>query len=235
MTDAKSRNSRAAAQVVLIEDDEGLAEEIKAELERQGHQVRHVANLAEGEDIARAGADILIMDRMLQGVDAISMLEALRADGVKAPVLVISALSSVDERINGLKAGGDDYLIKPFALGELTARVDALVRRLADVRTTRLKAGPIEMDLIEHTVTRDGTSIELLPREFKLLEYFLRRPGQLVTRSMLLEGVWRYRFVPETNVVDVHIGNLRRKIDVAGRPSLIVNIRGAGFMLNADA
>ena len=177
----------------------------------------------------------MVVDRMLHGADGLSMVETLREEGVKTPVLVISALSSVDERIRGLKAGGDDYLVKPFAMAELAARVEALLRRLDDVRTTKLRAGGLEMDLIEQTVRRDGTLIELLPREFKLLEYFLRRPGRIVTRAMLLEGVWHYRFIPETNVVDVHIGNLRRKIDIAGAPSLIINIRGAGFMLHAGA
>jgi two-component system OmpR family response regulator len=222
--------------VLLIEDEIGLAEEISAELRRLGYPVQHVDNVEAGLLAARnGGAAIMIVDRMLHGLDGLSMVETLREEGVKWPVLVISALSSVDERIRGLKAGGDDYLVKPFAMAELAARVEALLRRLDDVRTTKLRAGGLEMDLIDHIVTRDGALIELLPREFKLLEYFLRRPGQIVTRAMLLEGVWHYRFIPETNVVDVHIGNLRRKIDIAGQPSLIKNIRGAGFMFNAGA
>jgi two-component system OmpR family response regulator len=222
--------------VLLIEDELALAEEISAELSRLNYSVRHVDTVIEGLHSARAGdAAIMVVDRMLHGEDGLAMVETLREEGVKTPVLVISALSSVDERIRGLKAGGDDYLVKPFAMAELAARIDALLRRLDDVRTTRLRAGDLEMDLIEHTVRRGGTPIDLLPREFKLLEYFMRRPGQIVTRAMLLEGVWQYRFIPETNVVDVHIGNLRRKIDTANTPSLITNIRGAGFMLNADA
>jgi two-component system, OmpR family, response regulator len=220
--------------VLLIEDEKGLAEEISAELQSLGYHVQHVDSVLEGFSAARAGSSaIMVVDRMLHGADGLSMVEALREEGVKTPVLVISALSSVDERIRGLKAGGDDYLVKPFAMAELAARIEALLRRLDDVRTTKLRAGGLEMDLIEQTVRRDGTLIELLPREFKLLEYFLRRPGQIVTRAMLLEEVWHYRFIPETNVVDVHIGNLRRKIDIAGAPSLITNIRGAGFMLHA--
>jgi two-component system OmpR family response regulator len=163
------------------------------------------------------------------------MIETLRHEGFKTPVLVISALSAVDERVKGLKAGGDDYLVKPFAMTELTARIEALLRRIDDTRASTLRVGDLEMDLIEQTVRRGDAEIDLLPREFKLLEFFLRRPGQLVTRAMLLEGVWRYRFNPATNAVDVHIGNLRRKIDVAGRQSLIINIRGAGFMLNASS
>ncbi|WP_158813667.1 response regulator transcription factor [Methylocapsa sp. S129] len=222
--------------VLLIEDEKGLAEEIIAELHRLGYPVQHVDTVAEGLDAARAsGAAIMVVDRMLHGSDGLSMVETLREEGVKTPVLVISALSSVDERIRGLKAGGDDYLVKPFAMAELAARIEALLRRLDDVRTTKLRVGELEMDLIEQTVKRGETLIDLLPREFKLLEYFLRRPNQIVTRAMLLEGVWHYRFIPETNVVDVHIGNLRRKIDKAGEPSLITNIRGAGFTLHADA
>ncbi len=222
--------------VLLIEDEPGLAEEVIAELRRLGHPVRHANTVAAGLQEARAGgAAIMIVDRMLHGADGLSIVETLREEGIKTPVLVISALSSVDERIHGLRAGGDDYLVKPFAIAELTARVDALLRRLEDVRTTKLRAGDLEMDLIEQTVKRGEALIDLLPREFKLLEYFIQRPGQIVTRAMLLERVWNYRFTPETNVVDVHIGNLRRKIDIAGQPSLIKNIRGAGFMFNAGA
>jgi two-component system, OmpR family, response regulator len=176
----------------------------------------------------------MIMDRLVFGEDSLETMEVLRKEGVKVPVLMISALSSVDERIRGLKAGGDDYLSKPFAMAELAARVEALLRRLDDVRTTKLHAGDLEMDLIEQTVHRGGTRIDLLPREFKLLEYFLRHPGQVITRAMLLKDVWHYHFSLETNVVDVHISNLRKKIDARGGPSLIVNIRGAGFMLNAN-
>jgi two-component system OmpR family response regulator len=222
--------------VLLIEDEPELAEEVIAELRHLGHPVRHVDTVAAGLQEARTGgAAILIVDRMLHGADGLSIVETLRHEGVKTPVLVISGLSSVDERIHGLRAGGDDYLVKPFAIPELTARVDALLRRLEDVRTTKLRAGDLEMDLIEQTVKRGEALIDLLPREFKLLEYFIQRPGQIVTRAMLLERVWNYRFTPETNVVDVHIGNLRRKIDIAGQPSLIKNIRGAGFMFNAGA
>jgi two-component system OmpR family response regulator len=192
-------------QVLLIEDERELAEEIKAELHRLGYPVDHVDTLAEGLRAAQSGAaGILILDRMLHGADSLAMMETLREQGVKTPVLVISGLSTVDERIRGLKAGGDDYLVKPFAMGELAARVEALLRRLDDIRTTKLRAAGLEMDLIEQT-------------------------------AMLLERVWNYRFTPETNVVDVHIGNLRRKIDLGGGPSLITNIRGAGFMFSADA
>jgi two-component system OmpR family response regulator len=234
-TKTSSSPSTKNATVLLIEDDEALAGEIKAALRGVGYGVQTAGDIAEALDAARQGeAAILVMDRMLHGVDALAILETLRAEGVKVPVLVVSALSSVDQRIRGLKAGGDDYLVKPFAMSELTARVEALLRRRDDVRTSRLRAGDLELDLITHTVKRGDKEIDLLPREFKLLEFFLRRPGQLITRAMLLEQVWGYRFIPGSNVVDVHIGNLRRKIDVPGKPSLIPNIRGAGFMLTAD-
>jgi two-component system OmpR family response regulator len=221
--------------ILLVEDEKELASEIKIELDRLGYLVR-TASIAEAADAARVGdAAMMIMDRLVFGEDSLKTLEVLRKEGVKVPVLMISALSSIDERIRGLKAGGDDYLTKPFAMAELAARVEALLRRLDDVRTTKLRAGDLEMDLIDQTVHRGGARIDLLPREFKLLEYFLRHPGQVITRAMLLKDVWHYHFSLDTNVVDVHISNLRKKIDARGDPSLIVNIRGAGFMLNAHA
>ncbi|HSZ95643.1 MAG TPA: response regulator transcription factor [Bradyrhizobium sp.] len=221
--------------IVLVEDETEMAEEIKGELESKGYLVR-IASIAQAADAARVGdAAMMIMDRIVFGEDSLNTLEVLRKEGVKVPVLVISALSSVDEKVKGLKAGGDDYLTKPFAMVELSARVEAMLRRLDDVRTTKLHVGDLEMDLIEKTVHRGGTRIDLLPREFRLLEYFLRHPGRVITRAMLLQEVWQYHFSLETNVVDVHISNLRKKIDTKGTPSLIVNIRGAGFMLNAHA
>jgi len=227
--------STRAQTILLVEDESELANEIKLELERQGYFVR-TASISEAADAARVGdIAMMIMDRMVFGEDSLKTLEVLRKEGVKVPVLLISALSSIDEKVHGLKAGGDDYLAKPFAMVELAARVEALLRRLDDVRTTKLLVGDLEMDLIEQTVHRGDTRIDLLPREFKLLEYFLRHPGQVITRAMLLRDVWQYHFTLETNVVDVHISNLRKKIDTRGGTSLIVNIRGAGFMLNTDA
>ena len=223
-----------AQTIVLVEDEPAMVDEIKGELEGKGYLVRP-ASIAQAADAARVGdAAMMIMDRIVFGEDSIVTLEALRKEGVKVPVLVISALSSVDEKVKGLKAGGDDYLTKPFAMVELSARVEAMLRRLDDVRTTKLHVGDLEMDLIEKTVHRASNRIELLPREFRLLEYFLRHPGRVITRAMLLQEVWQYHFSLETNVVDVHISNLRKKIDTKGTPSLIVNIRGAGFMLNAN-
>jgi two-component system OmpR family response regulator len=221
--------------ILLVEDEKEMADEIRSELESRGYFVRP-ASIAEAADAARVGdAAMIIMDRIVFGEDSLVTLESLRKEGVKVPVLVISALSSIDEKVKGLKAGGDDYLTKPFAMVELVARAEAMLRRLDDVRITKLRVGDLEMDLIEKTVYRGGAKIDLLPREFRLLEYFLRHPGRVITRAMLLEDVWQYHFSLETNVVDVHISNLRKKIDTKGPPSLIVNIRGAGFMLNANA
>jgi two-component system, OmpR family, response regulator len=221
--------------VLVIEDERDLAEEIRFELQANGHAVEVVGTRQDGLRAARQlGAAVLVMDRMLQGEDGLTILEALREEGNATPVLVISALSSVDDRIRGLKAGGDDYLVKPFELRELTARVEALLRRIPDSRVTRLRAGPLEVDLVERSVRRGDHRIDLLPREFKLLEYFMRRPNQIVTRAMLLEDVWNYKFLPQTNVVDVHISNLRRKIDAGGEARLIVNVRATGFKLHVD-
>ncbi len=221
--------------ILVIEDERALAEEIRFELQANGHFVQLAETRDEGLRAARAGgAGVLVMDRMLHGEDGLAIVKTLRDEGNATPVLVISALSSVDDRIRGLKAGGDDYLIKPFELRELTARVEALSRRARDARATRLRVGPLEMDLVERLVRRGNRRVELLPREFKLLEYFMRRPEQIITRAMLLEDVWNYKFLPQTNVVDVHISNLRRKIDDGGEARLIVNVRAAGFKLHVD-
>jgi two-component system OmpR family response regulator len=231
----ESTNAEARAPILVIEDERDLADEIRFELQAHGHRVELVETREDGLRAARAsGAAVLVMDRMLHGEDGLTILQTLREEGNATPVLVISALSSVDDRIRGLKAGGDDYLVKPFELRELTARIEALLRRIPDGRATRLRVGPLEMDLVERAVWRGEKRIDLLPREFKLLEYFMRRPGQIVTRAMLLEDVWNYKFLPQTNVVDVHISNLRRKIDAGGEARLIVNVRAAGFRLHGN-
>lgn len=228
-------NAEARPAILVIEDERDLADEIRFELQAHGHAVELVGTREDGLRAARTGgAAVLVMDRMLHGEDGLTILETLREEGNATPVLVISALSSVDDRIRGLKAGGDDYLVKPFELRELTARIEALLRRIPDGRVTRLRVGPLEMDLVERTVRRNERRIDLLPREFKLLEYFMRRPDQIVTRAMLLEDVWNYKFLPQTNVVDVHISNLRRKIDAGGEARLIVNVRAAGFKLHGN-
>ena len=183
---------------------------------------------------APAVAGVLVVDRMLHGEDGLSIIETLREEGKPTPVLVISALSSVDDRIRGLKAGGDDYLVKPFELRELTARVEALLRRVDDARRDAIARRPARNGSGRAHGASRRRPVDLLPREFKLLEYFMRRPNQIVTRAMLLEDVWNYKFLPQTNVVDVHIGNLRRKIDAGGEPRLIVNVRAAGFKLHVD-
>jgi two-component system OmpR family response regulator len=172
---------------------------------------------------------------MLPGLDGLSVVETLRGEGIRTPVLVLSALNAVNDRVRGLRAGGDDYLAKPFALSELAARLEALLRRPADARETLLHVGPLELDLLARTACRGRRELELLPREFQLLEYMMRREGQVLTRAMLLENVWNYRFVPQTNLVDVHIGRLRRKVDAPDEPPMILSVRGSGFMLRAPA
>jgi two-component system OmpR family response regulator len=236
MTSAQQgRTDSSGASVLLIEDERELSDEVRLELEGEGYSVRVAYNVEDGLRAARSGwAEVLVVDRMLSGGDGLSIVEALREDGDLTPVLVISALSSVDERIIGLKAGGDDYLVKPFDTRELSARVAALFRRGSVSRAVRLKAGDLEMDLVDRTVRCMGRSVDLLPREFKLLEYFMRRPGQIVTRAMLLEDVWNFKFMAQTNVVDVHIGNVRRKLDPTGKRKFIVNVRAVGFKLDAD-
>jgi two-component system, OmpR family, response regulator len=219
--------------VLLVEDEPDMAAEITGELTKLGYLVCVAGTEAEGLAAARRDqAALLIVDRMLKGIDSLSMIETMRNEGIRIPVLVVSALASVDERIRGLKAGGDDYLIKPFAMGELAARVEALLRRSNVSRATVLQVGPLRIDLIERSAVRGERILDLLPTEFKLLEYLMRHPGQVVTRTMLLEDVWHYRFLPQTNLVDVHIGKLRRKVDLAGDPPLIRSVRRSGFLLH---
>jgi len=230
------RDEQSMAKLLLIEDDKDTADEIRAALGDRGFEVDWAANGIEGLDKARSGgADALIVDRMLPGMDGLTIIEALRHDGVRTPVLVLSALGAVDDRVRGLRAGGDDYLTKPFATVELIARIEALLRRPAESRDTVLRVGPLELDLIERTAKRGEREIELLPREFRLLEYMMRRKEQMLTRAMLLEEVWNYKFVPQTNLVDVHMGRLRRKVDEPDEPPMIHNVRGVGFILRAPA
>ena len=217
--------------VLLVEDDQSIADEVRDDLISRGYVVEHIDDGAVAlKAVQSRHFDLLIVDRLLPGLDGLTVIERLRALGIRTPVLVLSALSAVDDRVRGLKAGGDDYLSKPFAFLELAARVEALLRRPIDLRETMLRVGPLEMDLIDRTVRRGERDLDLLPREFKLLEYLMRRPGQLVTRDMLLEDVWHYRFLPQTNLVDVHIGRLRRKLDAPGDAPLIQSVRGAGFI-----
>ena len=220
--------------VLLIEDDGETAGEIVAELADRGFQVEWSSDGVDGLAKARElRPDVMIVDRLLPGMDGLSVIEALRKEQVRTPVLVLSALGAVDDRVRGLRAGGDDYLTKPFAVVELIARIEALLRRPSETRETTLRVGQLELDLIERTARRGDREIDLLPREFRLLEYMMRRCDQLLTRAMLLEEVWNYKFVPATNLVDVHMGRVRHKVDGPGDTPMIHNIRGAGFILRA--
>jgi two-component system OmpR family response regulator len=222
------------SKVLLIEDDAETANEIIAELVDRGFEVDWAATGIEGLDKARAAeADVMIVDRLLPGMDGLTIIEAVRQEHVRTPVLVLSALGAVDDRVRGLRAGGDDYLTKPFALAELLARIDALLRRPVENRDTILRVGPLEVDLLSRTAKRGERAIQLLPREFRLLEYMMRRKDQLLTRAMLFEEVWNYKFVPQSNLVDVHMGRLRRKLDMPDEQPMIHNVRGEGFVLRA--
>ena len=222
--------------ILLVEDDAEMAAEIKAELERSCSCRVRIASLDEAGDVARTGgADLLILDRQLSGADTLQNLEILRKQNIKVPALLVSGLVSPEEVSRGLNAGADGYLAKPFSMDELVARIDALLRRLDDLRATKLKAGDFEMDLIDQTTFLEGIEVRLLPAETKVLEYFLRRPNQLVTRAMLLKDLWPYKSESETGVVDTTISNLRRKIDRTGWPSRIANVRGQGYMLRSPA
>lgn len=223
--------------LLVIEDDEKTAQYLADGLHAAGHRCDVVHNGTEGLAAALEGEhDVIVIDRMLPQIDGLSVIRALRAEAHTTPVLVLSALSQVDDRVAGLRAGGDDYLTKPFAFSELLARIEALVRRGApgdEAEQTRLAVGDLELDLLARTARRGGDEIPLLPREYRILEYFMRRPGRVVTRTMLLEGVWDYNFDPQTNVIDVHISRLRQKIDKGFDVALLQTVRGAGYMLKA--
>ena len=220
------------ASVLLIEDDTETAEEIVLELERFGHSVMFVDNGTSGLDAARGDFDVLIVDRLLPGLEGLDIIREIRQEGIRTPAIVVSALGRLDDRVRGLRAGCDDYLPKPFALIELIARLDAVLRRPAETRETYLRLGPLEIDLLNRRASRGGRLLDLQAREFDLLEYFLRRPGHVVTRSMLLQDVWGYRFEPRSNVVDVHMSKLRRKVDLPEEVPLFRNVRGQGYRLD---
>ena len=223
--------------LLLVEDNERVSRFVVKGLREAGHTIDHVENGRDGLFYAASESyDAIIMDRMLPGqIDGLGIIETLRQQGNRTPILVLSALSSVDERIKGLRAGGDDYLTKPFAFGELLARLDALVRRTqAEAEATHLAVGDLTMDLRSRKVTRGARAVTLQPREFQLLEYLMRHVGQVVTRTMLLENVWDYHFDPQTNIVDVHISNLRQKIESQGETPLVKTVRGAGYMMTAE-
>ena len=229
-----SREETAAPmKILVIEDDRESAAYLVKGLRESGYVVDHAPDGREGLFLATSGSyDVLIVDRMLPGMDGLSVIGALRATEVHTPVLILSALGAVDDRVKGLRAGGDDYLVKPFAFSELLARLEALLRRgAAPAAQTKLRVDDLEMDLLARTVKRGAQVIELLPREFRLLEYLLRHAGQVVTRTMLLEHVWDYHFDPQTNVIDVHISRLRQKIDKGFPHALLHTVRGAGYSL----
>jgi two-component system, OmpR family, response regulator len=224
--------------VLVVEDDLKTAAEISAALGDHGFDVDCAHTGREG--LLKAASEqyeAIILDRMLPGgIDGLAVLSTLRSVGVEAPVLILSALSAVDERVRGLRAGGDDYLTKPFEFLELTARIEVLIRRQAiPQRQTQLRVGDLEIDLLTHQVRRAGRTVELLPREYRLLEYLMRHEGQVVTRTMLFEEVWGYDYGERTNVIDVHIGKLRRKLEEGGLPPMIETVRGSGYVLNQAA
>lgn len=223
--------------ILMVEDDKDVAGFVTKGLREAGHVVEHVDNGRDGLFMAVSETfDAIILDRMLpSGVDGVKILETLRGQSNDTPVLILSALADVDERVKGLKAGGDDYLTKPFAFAELLARVEALGRRgKTEGPATKLVVEDLELDLLSRQVKRAGKKVDLQPREFRLLEYLMRHAGQVVTRTMLLEGVWDYHFDPQTNVIDVHVSRLRQKVDKPFPTPLIQTVRNVGYMLNAE-
>ncbi len=223
--------------ILVVEDDADVAGFVLKGLREAGHVVEEAGNGQESLALASSEAfDAIILDRMLPGgLDGLQVLESLRAQDNQTPVLFLSALAGVDDRVEGLKAGGDDYLTKPFAFSELLARVEALLRRgRTPGPETRLVVGDLEMDLLSRVVRRRGQKIDLQPREFRLLEYLMRHAGQVVTRTMMLEGVWDYHFDPQTNVIDVHVSRLRQKIDKPFDVAVIQTVRSVGYMLRTE-
>ena len=222
---------------LVIEDDTDTASYIAKGLKQHGHTVDQSNDGKDGLFMAlEEEYDIIILDRMLPGLDGLSILKTLRSAGCRTPVIILSALGEVDDRVQGLKAGGDDYLVKPFAFAELLARIEVLMRR-GDMKPddSRLKVADLELDRLTHRVKRAGQSIDLQPREYQILEYLMRHAGQIVTRTMLLENVWDYHFDPQTNIIDVHISRLRNKIDKGFEPPLLQTVRGAGYCLREPA
>jgi two-component system, OmpR family, response regulator len=223
--------------ILLVEDNEQVAGFLKKGLVEAGHVIDSADNGRDGMFLGASETyDAIIMDRMLPGgIDGLGIIAALRATGNRVPILIVSALDEVDERIRGLKAGGDDYVVKPFAFGEVLARLDALTRRAhEDYAEKILKVGDLSVDLLSRKVARAGKAISLKPREFKLLEYLMRHADQVVTRTMLLENIWDYHFDPQTNVIDVHVSKLRHKIDAGFERSILRTVRNSGYMLTAN-
>ena len=225
------------SKILIVEDDDATAAFIAKGLDEEGFTVDRAANGRDGLFLATDGSyDGIVLDRMLPGLNGMSVLGAMRASGIVAPVIILSALATVDDRIDGLNAGADDYLAKPFAFAELLARLRLVLRRgTGGTVVTCLNCGELELDLLSRKVRRGGRAIELQPREFRLLEHLMRHVDQVVTRTMLLEGVWDYHFDPGTNVIDVHISRLRKKIDEGFHQPLLHTVRGAGYRLSETA
>jgi two-component system, OmpR family, response regulator len=223
--------------ILIVEDDPETAEQLVEYLARNGYQVDHAANGNDGFGQAQS-ADYAVMtiDRMLPDIDGCAVIQRLREAGIVTPALIISALGEIDDRVRGLRSGGDDYLVKPFAFAELLARVEALARRSAAVvKDTLLRVGDLELDLISRTARRGSHHIDLLPREFQVLEYLVRNEGHVVPRAMLLQHVWDLHFDPTTNIIDVYVGRVRRKVDSSRDYPLIHTVRGVGFCVRAPS
>jgi two-component system OmpR family response regulator len=225
----------ARRRILVIEDDPETAEQLVDFLETRGYATDLAGDGNEGLRLAQSAPyAVIVIDRMLPGIDGIAVIRRLREAGTVTPALIVSALGEVDDRVRGLRAGGDDYLVKPFAFVELLARVEALARRSATVvKETVLRVGDLELDLVSRTVNRGGRAVELLPREFQVLEYLVRNEGHVVPRAMLLEHVWDLHFDPTTNIIDVYVGRVRRKVDSEQAYPLIHTIRGVGFCVRA--
>jgi two-component system, OmpR family, response regulator len=221
--------------ILLVEDDTETASYVADRLREHGHEVDHAATGPVGLQLATTRVhDVLIIDRMLPGLDGLAIVKTLRSAGLRAPILMLTTMSGIDDRVEGLESGTDDYLVKPFAFAELLARTNALARRPAPTVETTLRVGELEMDLIKRTVTRGACKIVLQPREFQLLEYLMRNAGRVVTRTMLLEHVWDFHFDPRTNIVETHMSRLRGKVDRDFDAELIQTIRGSGYSLRAS-
>lgn len=222
--------------ILIVEDDPETRNFVAKGFSQAGFSVQTAEDGRDGLFHASGGDfDCVILDRMMPGLDGLALIRSLRAAGVATPALMLTAMSAVDERVKGLRAGADDYLVKPFSFEELHARVDALLRRPQEAEeTTHLTCGDLEMDLIRRRVRRRDRDITLTPREYQILEFFLRRKNRVISRTMLLEGVWDYHFDPQTNIVDVHISKLRRQIDGKGEAPLIETVRGAGYMMSCE-
>ncbi|WP_293794974.1 response regulator transcription factor [uncultured Bosea sp.] len=224
--------------LLIVEDDAEAAAYLTKALREVGHVADHAADGLEGYAMAEGGGyDVLVVDRMLPRLDGLSLIRSLREQKDETPALILSALAQVDDRVKGLRAGGDDYLPKPYAFSELLARVEVLARRRGAPASepTTYRVGELVLDRLAHRVTREGQEVVLQPREFRLLEYLMKHAGQVVTRTMLLENVWDYHFDPQTNVIDVHVSRLRAKVDKGFEPPMIHTIRGAGYMVRDNA